>query len=61
MQLDKFADVVQVAHLTLHWLCCECITVNRPSAIVCAGCDKQRYSQLGLSLNEAKEMSRRIS
>lgn len=31
----------------LKWVCCECLTVNKPGQVECVQCGKQRWVQLG--------------
>ena len=33
----------------LKWVCCECLTVNKPGLVDCVQCGKQRWHQLSFS------------
>lgn len=37
----------------LKWVCCECLTVNRPNIIDCVACGKQRWAQFAFTRTEA--------
>ena len=42
-------DATQALHLHgLKWVCCECLTVNKPGLVDCVTCGKQRWEQIGL-------------
>lgn len=48
----------EAAKLTgLKWVCCECLTVNKPAVVDCDGCGKQRCVQLGMNAYTAKVLS----
>jgi hypothetical protein len=44
----------------LKWVCCECLTVNKPMQIDCVICGKQRWQQLGVSAYEARALAEAI-
>lgn len=52
--MQTLESMTQAVRLTgLKWICCLCKTVNKPSSVECAGCDKQRWEQLGFGRIEA--------
>lgn len=57
--LDKPESAAKLTGLK--WVCCECLTVNRPTQIGCLTCGKQRWYQLGISEYEATALAEAIN
>ena len=45
----------------LKWVCCECLTLNRPSQTFCVNCGKQRWAQIGFTIPMAEAAAECIS
>lgn len=62
IHLARFDDYTKLPGLAygLSWICFACLCVNRPSSLDCAGCDKPRWSHLGLSYADAKALAKEI-
>jgi primosomal protein N' len=45
---------------SLKWICCECGVANQPREVHCDSCGKQRWEQLGITLEGASAIVRRM-
>lgn len=59
LTLDEHKSAAKLGGLK--WVCCECLTVNRPTQVECSICGKQRWWQLGISAYEATALAAKIN
>jgi hypothetical protein len=42
------------------WTCSNCEGINSPGKVVCRGCQKQRWSQLGIGQRDALAIAKQL-
>jgi hypothetical protein len=59
LTLTQHQDAAKLSGLK--WVCCECLTVNRPMQVDCVTCGKQRWYQLGIGEYAARAAAQAIN